>query len=139
MAVINSEAWPVVTQEDNMKKGKLIRVEIGPGRFVKMYEADAAARGLIPQKSKPPAGNKMKLPAGDKGGQAPDSEVLAGQQVDQPQRPDDLTIIKGVGQATARAIQARGITTFDQLRAATDLSFLTAQAQEAIEQWRENG
>lgn len=149
MAIINSrESWPLRSQEADVKKGKLIRVEITPGRFVKMYEVDAVAQGLVKvaapaplrqaqdaaqrgeQKSRPPGGDKMVKPGGDK------AAPPAPQRGEQEPPPDDLTTIPGVGKATARALAARGITTFEQLRQANALDFLTPQARESIEQWR---
>ncbi len=123
-----------------MSKGKLIRVELQPGRIVKMYEADAVAQGLIPApeaKAQPPAtrqrpkpGDKQRLPQEDKD-KAPEPA--------QPEEQDDFTVIDGVGPATARALAASGITTFAQLRDAGTLDFLTAAANDAITAWRESG
>ncbi len=118
-----------------MSKGKLIRVQISPGRFVKMYEADAVAKGLIaaPQeKAQPPARNKMRLPEQDK---APEPVEEPAQE----QQADDFTTIPGVGPATARALAASGITTFAQLRDAGTLDYLTAAVNAAIEEWRHGG
>lgn len=133
MSIIDSRRnWPIDNQEARLKKGRLIRVEISPGRIVKMYEADAAARGyVVPQveKALPPAQNKMRLPEEDKNAEAGKSQEPA----------DDFTTIDGVGPATARALVVNGITTFAQLRAAGKLSFLTASANAAIEEWRNNG
>lgn len=134
MSVVSSrENWSVDNQEVRMSKGKLIRVEISPGRVVKMYEADAVAAGHIaaPQaKAQPPAQNKMRLPAENK---APEAEA-------EPEAPaDDFTAIDGVGPATARALAANGITTFAQLRTAGELGYLTATVNAAIEEWRKHG
>lgn len=111
-----------------MKKGKLIRVQIGPGQYRKMYEADAIAAGHIkaakaaekPQeKQRPQTANKMREPEQEKAAQA-----------------DDFTKIDGVGPATARALVAHGITTFDQLRHPVELDYLTPATVAAIETWR---
>lgn len=119
-----------------MKKGPLVRVELQPGRFVKMYEQDAIAQGLLEAKAKPPGENKMLPPAGNKMVEAQGSKG-AGEQDDPPDPPaDDLTTIDGIGPATARALQARGITTFEDLRKAGDLNFISAQAQKAIDEWK---
>ena len=50
---------------DYSKRGPLIKVQIGPGRFVKMYERDAIARGLV-KKERPQVENKMMVPDGEK-------------------------------------------------------------------------
>lgn len=127
MALIISDT--VNRQEDKMKKGKLIRVELQPGRFVKMYEQDAIDQGLITapkqQKMKPAQENKMVQPAEVKTKPLPQSE------------PDDFSEINGIGKATSRAIVANGLETFAALRAAGDLSFLTPSAQTAVEKWRD--
>ena len=66
------DTWPLVTQEERMKKGKLVRVEIRPGQYVKMYEKDAQAQGLIPTpdpKKREKPGDKMRPRPADKGKQ----------------------------------------------------------------------
>jgi len=50
---------------DYSKRGPLIKVEIAPGRFVKMYERDAIARGLV-KKERLQAVNKMLVPDEEK-------------------------------------------------------------------------
>lgn len=50
---------------DYSKRGPLIKVQIGPGRFVKMYERDAIARGLV-KKERPQVENKMMAPEEEK-------------------------------------------------------------------------
>jgi predicted flap endonuclease-1-like 5' DNA nuclease len=126
MAVLNSSSFTQDSPAIRATKGKLIKVELEPGRSVKMYEADAIARGLV--KSRPAQQNKMMPPAENKAAVP-----------EQPAAPaptgDDFTTIPGIGKAAARAINAAGITTFEQLRTA-DLSFLAQRAQEAIEVWR---
>ena len=115
-----------------MGKGKLVNVKISPGRFVKMYEADAIAKGLIPgAKAKPQAENKMLSPAKNKAlEEAPPEEKL---------QADEFTSITGVGPATARALVSHGIITFAQLREPGDLAYLTAKTREAINVWRASG
>lgn len=53
-------------------------------------------------------------------------------------QPDDLTVIEGVGPATAALLVEKGITTFALLREAEDLSFLTAKTRQAIEVYLES-
>ena len=57
---------------DYSKRGPLIKVQIGPGRFVKMYERDAIARGLV-KKERPQVENKMMVPEEDKSTPSPSS------------------------------------------------------------------
>lgn len=139
MPVVNSRAtWPLITQEERMKKGPLVKVEISPGRFVKMHQADAIARGLIlPEKKRRPTGrDKMRAPGRDKG--APPQSPPGGGRDDEPEseRVDDFTVIPGVGPATARVLVTRGITTFEQLRQAGELTYLSERVNAAIEEWR---
>lgn len=115
-----------------MKKGKLIAVELAPGRFVKMYEQDAIDRGLI--KAKPQAKNKMRVPKENKAPAVPAVEEES--EAPEAAAPDDFTQIAGVGQATARALVAHGITTFAQLREAVELAYLNTRTNQAIEAWR---
>lgn len=56
-----------------LRTGKLVRIEIGPNRFMQMYEDEAIRRGLLPakpeaQKELPPPANKMRRPPQNKGG-----------------------------------------------------------------------
>jgi predicted flap endonuclease-1-like 5' DNA nuclease len=121
MSVITGlEEWPMDNQEVRMSKGRLIRVQTGRGQWVKMYEADAVAAGYI--KAREPVQNKMVEPVANK--------------EPEPVRVDDFTAIPGVGRAAARALAANGITTFDGLRAAGELDYLTAKVNQAIEDWR---
>lgn len=155
MAVVDSQSFDVVNQEINMKKGPLVKVELQPGRFVKMYEADAIAQGLIEAKSKPaskdkaspPSKDKMRKPAGDKAASESGSPEEKAEKSETPERnevsdrviadpQDDFTTIDGVGPATARALAANDINTFDELRAAGELEYLTGPINEAIERWR---
>lgn len=106
-----------------MSKGPLIRVEIGKNRWVKMYEQDAIAKGLL-QKEKPQAANKMRQPAENK---LPEksAEVPAG---------DDFSAISGVGKSTVETLHEHGIFTFDQLME-SDLGFLPGKVRQAIEKY----
>lgn len=112
-----------------MKKGPLVKVQIRPGQFVKMYEADAIQAGHLPPKnppaakSQPPASNKMRLPEEDK-----TSETTA--------PAADFTTIPGIGPAAARVLAAHGITAFDQLLAAGELDYLPEKVNHAIAEWR---
>lgn len=137
MAVITSrDSWSIVTREMNMKKGPLIRVKLSEGRYVKMYEADAIAAGHIeapPQtKAKPKPQDKQIKPQETKESEQPDPEP-------ETKAVEDFTVIDGVGPATARALEANGILTLDELRDAGELDFLSASVNAAIETWREAG
>ena len=133
MAVITDKKnWESVTQEKNMKKGPLVKIKIGRGQFVKMYEADAIAKGLLTSKAKPQADNKMRLPTA-----AQNKSISQEPEVVSASPADDFTTIQGVGPATARALVANGITTFEQLRQAGALTYLTPRTMQAIEKWRE--
>ena len=101
-------------------KGPLVKVQIGPRRWVKMYEADAIAKGYLPAKARPQAENKMRQPAADKG-----------PAVVEPVR-DDFRVISGVGKSTVEALHERGIYTFDQLME-SELDFLPGKVRLAIE------
>lgn len=106
-----------------MNKGPLVVVRHPDGHSTKMYESDAVELGLIQgAKSQPAPSNKMAQPAEDK--------VSA-----KPTEPDDFSTIEGVGPAAARSIVANGITTFAQLKAARDVSFLSKKTRAAIEAW----
>ena len=113
-----------------MNKGKLVNIQISPGRFVKMYEADAIARGLL--KAKPQAPNKMRVPGQNK--TAPEEKLEM--PVEEKPPADDFTTIPGVGPATARALVTHGVTSFDQLRSAGKLDYLSSKTMQAIEAWR---
>ena len=113
-----------------MNKGKLINITLGKGRYVKMYEADAIAQGLL--KAKPQAPNKMRVPGQNKA--APEGKPEA--QPEEKPPADDFTAITGIGPATARALVSHGITTFEQLKAASVLDYLTAKARAGIDAWR---
>lgn len=136
MAIItHPEHWPVDNQEVRMRKGPLVRVQKAPGQYVKMYEADAIRLGLLQEKSKPAGGDKMRKPERNK---AVEPETTD-QPADPPKPDDDFTIIPGVGAATARALAAHGITTFEQLddavhrQGADSLDFLPDKTVDAID------
>jgi predicted flap endonuclease-1-like 5' DNA nuclease len=148
MATINKKSFLIDNQQTRAKKGPLVRVELQPGRFVKMYEADAITQGYIKpkpeKKSRPAQADKRRPPQEDKEKSKPAPPV---EEVPQPTdnmlepvaaeatAADKLTEITGIGKATERLINAHGITTFDQLRSAEDLSFLSTQAQQSVEDW----
>jgi hypothetical protein len=133
MAILTPKSeWLIITQEANMKKGRLVRVPLGHGQFVKMYEADAIAQGKLPGKAKPQADNKMRLPTENKS--APQEP-----EVESAPPADDFTTIQGIGPATARALVANGITTFEQLRQPGSLGYVTPKTMQAIEAWRMSG
>ena len=113
--------WPIDSQDERKKKGPLIKIEIRPGQLVKMYEADAIKLGHL--KARGPAQNKMREPEANK---TADEQTAA----------DDFKTIPGIGPAAARALEASGITTFEQLRAAGEIPYLTDKANKALEEWR---
>lgn len=128
--IINSKEWPLINQEVRMNKGKLVNIQISPGRYVKMYESDAIAKGLL--KAKPQPANKMQKPPQNKASKVTPSE----EKPEEKPPTDDFTTISGVGPATARALMAHGIISFDQLRSAGKLDYLSAKTMQAIEVWR---
>lgn len=113
-----------------MNKGKLVNIQISPGRSVKMYESDAIAKGLL--KAKPQPANKMQKPPQNKASKITPSE----EKPEEKPPADDFTTISGVGPASERALAAHGITTFEQLRAAEVLNYLPAKARAGIDAWR---
>lgn len=130
MAILTEKSkWPLITQEANMKKGCLVRVSLGHGQFVKMYESDAIAQGKLPSKAKPQAANKMRLPQENK-------SVPEAPEVENAPIVDDFSTIPGIGKAAARALVGHGITTFEQLRQAGSLDYLLPKTLKAIEEWR---
>jgi predicted flap endonuclease-1-like 5' DNA nuclease len=110
-----------------MKKGKLVTVTGPRGYGVKMYEQDAIAQGLIPGKKAQPAKENKMMPQ--------PQNKLAPAPVETKELIDDLTTIDGIGKATERALNARGIKTFEQLRAA-NVDFLSPMVKAKIEDWR---
>lgn len=148
MAVVSRKSFVQENQKTRANKGPLVRVELQPGRYVKMYEADAIAAGHIrprpepKQKARPPQENKIREPGGDKGAETavtPPAGAPAGTAEKMVEtavsEPDDFTTIDGIGRATARLLAAHDITTFEELRQA-DLGFLSGKQREVIEEWR---
>lgn len=100
------------------KRGPLVKVEIEPGRFVKMYKQDVLKMQQQKEdKMVEPSEDKMLEPSEDKA-------------------PDDFTTIDGVGPATANALVDEGITSFEQLKDAA-LNNLHSRAKTAIQEWRD--
>lgn len=122
--------WSVDSQEVRMGKGPLVTVKLGDRHYVKMYEQDAIAAGHLPAKLKaqPQPENKMQPTEANKTVASPDGQPNP--------EADDLTTIDGIGLGVARSLAARGIVTFAQLRAASDLSYLSKRAQAAVETWK---
>lgn len=135
---------------NNKERGPLIKVQIGPHRYAKMYEADAIKQGLTPKRGKLPS---------DKGSTPPptltpdplSARISSGQGrgendpalSEPPQRVvlprdewEDFTEVPGIGKASCEALHANGIYTYEDLLIA-DVSFLTAKAQKAVEALRE--
>ena len=54
-----------------MTKGKLVRINVGRGAGIQMYEEEARKQGLLPplveEKKREPAQNKMRRPGRNKG------------------------------------------------------------------------
>jgi len=102
-----------------------------------MYEQDAIEAGHIKPKRQEPAQDKQRRKVQDKQ-RRPQQDKAA--ELEPELEPEaevaDFTVIEGVGKATARALAANGITTFDELRDAGELDYLTPQVNEAIETWR---
>ena len=159
MAIVSSKSFVINNQKTRAAKGPLVRVKLSPGRYVKMYEADAIAAGHLPPKAapkvekpkgKPAQENKGRRPEGDKVKVADvpllvetavkETAVASAESGASAEAGDDFTTIGGIGKATARLLAAHGIVTFDELReAATEgqLSFMSSQQQQAIETWKE--
>lgn len=124
----------------NKGRGPLIKVQLGPHRYAKMYEMDAIEKGLIPkpgrlpsdkgEKSRSQAENKMIKPEENKG------EI--GQEKTVPDRVEweDFTEIQGIGRASCSALYDNGVHTWEDLLDA-DVSFLNPKARAAVVAWRE--
>jgi predicted flap endonuclease-1-like 5' DNA nuclease len=130
--VTSSDNWPVDSQETRRKRGPLVKVEIRPGQFVKMYKEDAIREGHMEpdKKKKQPPKDKLRKPKRDK---------AAAEEKEEEPEPDDFTVISGVGPATARALVAHGIVTLEQLRTAGELTYLNEGINRSIEEWRASG
>lgn len=144
MAPISSKSFTRSTPQSRKEKGPLVKVEISPGRYVKMHRADVEAQTLQGKvkpadrdKLQPAQEDKAQPAQGDK--LAPPQGNKAAEPTAPPAEPDDFTKIEGVGKATARALTTHGITTFAQLKAAGTLDYVTPAANNAIEEWRKNG
>lgn len=125
MPVIQSKGnWKLETQEARMKKGKLVRVEIRPGQFIKRYQADLKNKAASYPKS-----DKL-----DKGAVQNKSTIEPG--ADEPVVFDELESIAGIGPASARSLNENGIYTFAQLAAAGELPYLSDAVNAKIETWR---
>ncbi len=135
MAVLSEKSFVLENQKTRSNKGPLVRVQVG-GRWVKMYEADAVAQGLVmaagEPKARPAQEDKARPATNDKGGETAVAPVAASAEAE----VDDFTTIDGVGRATARRLVAQGIVTFAQLRQA-DLGFLSSLQQQVIRDWIE--
>jgi predicted flap endonuclease-1-like 5' DNA nuclease len=132
------------------KRGPLVRVELEPGRFVKMHKEDAMARGLLAPKKRQPAGNKMRVPVANKAIVTGASDTSAGafaqpeaitRVIADPEVPadieaDDFTAIDGIGEVMAAMLHERGILTLDELRE-VETCDLPARVAQAIERWRD--
>lgn len=139
MAIINRASFSVDNQRTRQERGPLVHVQIGPGQFRKMYEADAIAAGHIKpaQKSAPAKENKMLKPVEDKATKPP--KETKNEPATAVVEPDNFSDIDGVGPATVRALSAAGIETFDQLREASDRldKILSGRALTAVQSWIE--
>ena len=126
MPVINSrDSWPIITEEIQQKKGPLVRVEIAPGQFVKMYKSD------VQNKSRHPESNKIAPgPAGNK-----DMEDL---DIQDSVESEDLTVIPGVGKASERALNENGLFTLYQIYTSGEFGFLSENVNSKIQAWRES-
>ena len=112
---------------------KLVKVQLGPHRFAKMYEDDAIKRGLL--KKKAPTANKMVAPQENKMVTPPEDKREAPEF--EKAQWDDFTEIHGVGKATAELLQEHGVHYFDELLYA-QIEFVNPKAKQAIEEWRKN-
>lgn len=123
-----------------MGRGPLVRVELEPGRWVKMHKAHAIEAGLLEEKKREPTEDKMLRPGEDKSQESIDEVPETAQERDAElesvESGDDLTEIPGVGPSTAEDLRAAGYETLDDVRSA-DLSGLDGRARDAIERWRD--
>lgn len=92
------------------KKPEFKLEKIGPGQYRKVEVIeDKQPQQIAPKKEKKDA-----------------TEVV---------KPDDFTVIKHIGVATARILASRGIITYDDLATAS-VDFLPEKVQTAISEWR---
>jgi len=110
----------------NMNRGPLVKVQLSPGRWVKMYEKDAIEKGLLIKQRKQ-SENKMIQP----------QEEKKIEPVLEKAEWDDFTEIHGVGKATDEQLHAHGVHIYDQLLNAP-IEYLNPKAKQAIKDWREN-
>lgn len=119
------------------KKGPLVRVELEPGRFVKMYKKDAQARGLLDgQKKRQPTGDKVRRPEQNKGQPPPQPSPKVGKGAEVSTRviAEDLTVIPGIGEAAAAILRERGILTLEELQR-VETEDLPGRVRRAVEEW----
>ena len=121
------------TITNNKDRGPLIKVQIGPHRYAKMYEKDAIKQGLLPRTGKLPndRGEVSKSPSPLT--PLPDGE---GNQIVPREEWEDFTEIPGIGEASCSALYDNGVHTWDDLLDA-DVSFLNPRARAAVAAWRE--
>lgn len=136
MAIVNTKSFVMENEKSRSGRGPLVRVQVG-GRWVKMYQADAAAQKLVTvetQANRPAQEDKARPAENEK---MVETAVIENEPA---QTVVDFSTIDGVGPATARRIVAQGIGTYEQLRTA-DLGFLSGAQQQAIRAWieAENG
>ena len=62
MALVTSQ----MTIPEANREGKLIKVPVKPGVYIKMYEGEARARGLLPPADGPATGPKKREPVSNK-------------------------------------------------------------------------
>jgi predicted flap endonuclease-1-like 5' DNA nuclease len=119
-------------------KGKLVRVEIAPGRFVKMYEADAKQ---VQSKMQPQVQNKMVVPTQNKSVSLPVEELSM--EIDEIEEEgfedvqedvEEFTAIPGIGEAAAKKIIEQGIRNIIQLEQ-SNWNFLPKNARKALEEY----
>ncbi|NUM47600.1 MAG: hypothetical protein HUU38_23095, partial [Anaerolineales bacterium] len=96
MTVLSSKSFTEINLKNRREKGPLVKVQIAPGQFVKMYRADAVEAGhLRAEKARQPAEDKLRPPAESKASPLVEAGAFVG-----GGGTDDLTTIPGVGLAT---------------------------------------
>lgn len=101
-----------------MSRGALIRVKIGEGRYVKMYEQDAREKGLL-DKQRSSSENKERGKAEIKSS----AHVIPAY--------FDFTIIKGISDTASRKLNDANIHSIEDLMI-SDISMLTDKQQQSI-------